>query len=73
MANQIPPQRKNYQWPCSCLTQVEMEILYRLRKETGRPINQLIKEAIQKLCSQSTEVESSSSGLAASTLSEAVR
>ena len=58
MADQIEIKRKSYQWPCSCLTAEEMAILYRIRAETGKPINQLIKEAIQKLDSQNAQTES---------------
>ena len=58
MADQTEGKRKNYQWPCSCLTAEEMAILYRIRAETGKPINQLIKEAIQKLDSQNAQTES---------------
>ena len=57
MADQTEVKRKNYQWPCSCLTAEEMAILYRIRAETGKPINQLIKEAIQKLDSQNVPTE----------------
>ena len=57
MADQMEVKRKNYQWPCSCLTAEEMAILYRIRAETGKPINQLIKEAIQKLDSQNVPTE----------------
>ena len=40
---------KNYQWPADKLTATEMAILYRLREATGKPINQLLREAILKL------------------------
>ncbi len=40
---------KNYQWPANKLTATEMAILYRLREATGKPINQLLREAILKL------------------------
>ncbi len=43
------PLPKNYQWPADKLTAVEMAILHRLREETGRPINHLLREAILKL------------------------
>jgi hypothetical protein len=57
MADQMEVKRKNYQWPCSCLTAEEMAILYRIRAETGKPINLLIKEAIRKLDSQNAQAE----------------
>ena len=41
--------KKNYQWPANKLTATEMAILYRLREATGKPINQLLREAILKL------------------------
>ena len=41
--------KKNYQWPANKLTATEMAILYRLRETTGKPINQLLREAILKL------------------------
>ena len=40
---------KNYQWPANKLTATEMAILYRLREATGKPINQLLREAILKM------------------------
>ncbi len=40
--------KKNYQWPANKLTATEMAILYRLREATGKPINQLLREAILK-------------------------
>ena len=40
---------KNYQWPANKLTVTEMAILYRLRQATGKPINQLLREAILKM------------------------
>lgn len=42
-ANPLP---KNYQWPADKLTAIEMAILHRLRQETGRPINHLLREAV---------------------------
>lgn len=40
--------KKNYQWPASKLTAVEMAILHRLRAATGKPINELLRDAILK-------------------------
>ena len=37
---------KNYQWPANKLTAIEMAILYRLREQTGMPINFLLREAV---------------------------
>jgi len=41
--------RPRYQWPANKITPDEVAILFRLRENTGTPINQLIQEAIRKL------------------------
>lgn len=40
---------KGYQWPADKLTIVNMQLLCELRDQTGLPINQLIKLAIEIL------------------------
>jgi hypothetical protein len=43
----MPPHAsKGYQWPASRLTAGDMQMLDRLRTETGRPIAQLLHEAV---------------------------
>ena len=39
--------RKGYAWPASGLTAVEMAVLADVRRETGKPISTLLKEAVQ--------------------------
>ena len=53
---------KNYQWPANKLTATEMAILYRLREATGKPINQLLREAILKLNETSNGENSNQAG-----------
>lgn len=53
---------KNYQWPADKLTAIEMAILYKLRQATGKPINQLLREAILKLSDVSDSVNSNKIG-----------
>ena len=40
--------KKDYAWPASQLTAKEMELLFEERKQNGKPITLLIKEAIRK-------------------------
>lgn len=43
----LPPHTgKGYQWPASRLTAGDMQMLDRLRTDTGRPITQLVHEAV---------------------------
>jgi hypothetical protein len=39
--------RKGYPWPASALTATEMAVLADVREESGKPITQLLKEAVQ--------------------------
>ena len=41
-----PHTGKGYQWPASRLTAGDMQMLDRLRTDTGRPITQLLHEAV---------------------------
>jgi len=41
-----PNTGKGYQWPASRLTVGDMQMLDRLRADTGRPITQLLHEAV---------------------------
>ena len=38
--------RRPYQWPASRLTDAEMWALYRERRRTGLPVNELLRRAI---------------------------
>ena len=40
--------RKKYQWPASALSVQDMQALYGKKQKTQKPINQLIKEAVQE-------------------------
>ena len=39
--------RKGYGWPASALTHVEMAVLADVKRETGKPVSRLLKEAVQ--------------------------
>lgn len=45
----------NYVWPSSAITEKEMLLLYKKRKETKKPINQIIKEAVIIYCTKQEE------------------
>jgi len=39
--------KKGYPWPASALTHTEMAVLADVRAATGKPITDLLKEAVQ--------------------------
>ncbi len=39
--------KKGYQWPASCLTISDMELLVIQRQRTGKPITHLLHEAVK--------------------------
>lgn len=41
--------RNGYPWPASALGSQEMEILCKMRQETGKPITKCLKEALLKM------------------------
>jgi len=40
--------KPKYNWPSSAISEEEMALLYKARKENGKPISKLIKEAIKR-------------------------
>jgi len=45
---------RKYQWPASALTPKDMAVLYDWRKQTGTPITELLRRAVQ-VCKELVE------------------
>jgi len=48
--------KQRYPWPASQLDEKDMEKLYLARKNTGKPMTMLIKEAVNKTYNKKEEL-----------------